>query len=53
MSTCTGTPATRSCAGYHRDFVGDLVFNRDGIVDVYPDLAERVERDYDFTEPVA
>ncbi len=28
--------------GRHRDFVGDLVFDQDGIVEVYPDLARRV-----------
>jgi hypothetical protein len=29
--------------GRHRDFVGDLVFDRDGVVERYPDLAIRVE----------
>ena len=29
--------------GRHRDFVGDLVFDRDGVVERYPDLATRVE----------
>ncbi len=28
--------------GRHRDFVGDLVFDRDGVVELYPDLASRV-----------
>ncbi len=31
--------------GRHRDFVGDLVFDRNGIVELYPDLAERVKPD--------
>ena len=28
--------------GRHRDFVGDIVFDRDGVVEYYPDLARRV-----------
>ncbi len=28
--------------GRHRDFVGELVFDPDGVVEHYPDLAERV-----------
>jgi hypothetical protein len=31
--------------GRHRDFVGDLVFDQDGIVEHYPDLARRVRPD--------
>ncbi len=29
--------------GRHRDFVGDLVFDHDGVVELYPDLAARVK----------
>jgi hypothetical protein len=28
--------------GRHRDYVGDLAFDRDGVVELYPDLATRV-----------
>jgi hypothetical protein len=28
--------------GEHRDYVGELRFDRDGVVITYPDLAERV-----------
>lgn len=29
--------------GRHRDFVGELVLDRDGVVEMYPDLAARVK----------
>lgn len=37
-----GDQAVVRYVGRHRDFVGDLVFDRDGVVDLYPDLAGRV-----------
>ena len=37
-----GDEAVVRYVGRHRDFVGDLVFDRDGVVDLYPDLARRV-----------
>ena len=37
-----GDEAVVRYVGRHRDFVDDLVFDRDGVVDLYPDLARRV-----------
>jgi uncharacterized protein len=36
-------PGTVRYVGKHRDFVGDLTFDADGLVVRYPGLAERVE----------
>ena len=35
------TPVVRY-VGEHRDYVGELRFDRDGVVITYPDLAQRV-----------
>lgn len=37
-----GNLAVVRYVGRHRDFVGDLLFDRDGVVELYPDLATRV-----------
>ena len=36
------THAVVRYVGRHRDFVGDIVFDPDGVVELYPDLARRV-----------
>ncbi len=42
MCAGTTTHAVVRYVGRHRNFVGDLVFDRDGVVELYPDLASRV-----------